>query len=152
FAETPLSRVLASPLQRAVRTAEPVARVHGLHVEPAAGLNDRDYGQWTGAERCEVIDRYGSIDAAPGVESWDALSTRVAEAFDDLVAESDGPAIVIVGHDASNRALLKTLAPDLAADADDIPQANGCWNCLTRDVADWVVTVLNASPGDGRYP
>lgn len=152
FAEVSLSRVLASPLQRAVHTAEPVARAAGLHVETVEGLNDRDYGEWTGVERSEVIDRYGSIDAAPGVESWEELSARVTQAFDEVVAESDGAAIVIVGHDASNRALLAALAPGLATSPEDIPQSNGCWNCLQRDTGGWMVTVLDATPGDGRYP
>ena len=152
FAEVNLSRVLASPLKRAVHTAEAVACAVGLRVEPVEGLNDRDYGEWTGVERSEVIDRYGSIEAAPGVESWEALSARVTQAFDDLVAESVGAAIAIVGHDASNRALLASLAPDLASNPEDIPQSNGCWNCLQRDTGGWSVTVLDATPGDGRYP
>lgn len=152
FAEVALSRVLASPLQRAVHTAEPVARAAGLNVESIEGLNDRDYGEWTGVERAEVIERFGSIEAAPGVETWDALSARVAQAFDDVVAESSGGAIAIVGHDASNRALLAMLAPGLAASPEDISQSNGCWNCLQWDAGDWTVSVLDASPGDGRYP
>ncbi|MES1956308.1 histidine phosphatase family protein [Salinisphaera hydrothermalis] len=152
FAEVSLSRVLSSPLQRAVHTAEPVARAVGLQVEPVEGLNDRDYGEWTGVERSEVIDRYGSVEAAPGVETWEALGERVTRAFDELLAESVGGAIAIVGHDASNRALLANLAPALAITPEDIPQSNGCWNCLQRDVGGWTVTVLDAIPGDGRYP
>lgn len=150
FAGVALSRVLASPLQRAVHTAEPMARSAGLSVEPIEGLNDRDYGEWTGVERSNVIERFGSIDAAPGVETWDTLSARVSRAFDELLAESDGSAIAIVGHDASNRALLATLVPDLAESPDDIPQSNGCWNCLKRDASGWTVTVLDAKPGDGN--
>lgn len=152
FSGIAISRVLASPLQRAVHTAEPMARSAGLSVEPIEGLNDRDYGEWTGVERSKVVERFGSIEAAPGVETWDALSARVSRAFDDLVAESGGTAIAIVGHDASNRALLATLAPDLAASPEDILQSNGCWNCMKRDAGGWIVTVLDARPGDGRYP
>lgn len=152
FSGVSLSRVLASPLKRAVHTAEPVAVAVGCDVEPIEGLNDRDYGEWTGVERAEVIERYGAIDAAPGVESWDELTERLLRAFDDLLAESEPGAIAIVGHDASNRALLAALTPGIADSPDDIPQANGCWNCLVREAGGWALTVLDARPGDGRHP
>ena len=68
FAGIALSRVVSSPLRRALDTARPLATVAGLNVEPDDQFNDRDYGKWTGVSRSEVIQRFGSIDAAPGVE------------------------------------------------------------------------------------
>jgi len=152
FAGLALSRVVSSPLRRAVDTASPVASAAGLKVEPDDAFNDRDYGEWTGASRSDVIQRFGSIDAAPGVESWQTLCDRVSSAFDSLLASSHGPAVVLVGHDASNRALLATLIPTLGQRPGDIPQANGCWNRLEWKDDGWTLTVLNASPGDGQCP
>lgn len=148
LAGIPLARVVASPLQRAVHTAEPTATAAGLKVETSAGLNDRDYGPWTGVLRSEVKQQFGSINAAPGVESVAALEQRVRAAFAELIAHTEGAAIVLVGHDATNRALLTGLIPELT----EAPQANGCWNQLDWDGARWQLRVLNAVPGDGQRP
>lgn len=150
FAGVALSRVLASPLQRAVETAEPLARAVGLSVEVMDALNDRDYGPWTGSDRGEVQQRFGSIDAAPGVEPWHALCERVHQAFDGLLETSAGPAIALVGHDATNRALLEVLGAAANRSPGDIAQDNGCWNCLQWRSGRWELTVLNALPGDGQ--
>ena len=152
FAGVALSRVLASPLQRAVKTAEPLAHAAGLPVETVDALNDRDYGPWTGHDRGEVEQRFGSVDAAPGVESWNALRHRMRQAFDLLLATSAGPAIALVGHDATHRALLADLIASLDPNRDDIPQDNGCWNRLEWHEGHWRLAVLNAKPGDGQRP
>lgn len=152
FTGVTLSRVLASPLQRAIQTAEPLARASGLQVEAIQAFNDRDYGPWTGSDRSEVQRRFGSIDAAPGVEPWGTLSRRVGQAFDQLLTTSAGPAIAMVGHDATNRALLAALDVIPGVAPGDITQDNGCWNCLQWRNGRWQLTVLNAVPGDGRLP
>jgi broad specificity phosphatase PhoE len=58
-----------------------------------------------------VERRYGSIDAAPGVEPMAALAERARAAFVELVAEHDSGPIVLVSHDAFNRALLQHIDP-----------------------------------------
>lgn len=60
-------RVLSSPLLRARTTADIIATAVGSHVEVSDAFDDRDYGQWTGHPRSEVIEHFGSVDAAPGV-------------------------------------------------------------------------------------
>lgn len=152
FAGVALSRVLASPLQRTIQTAEPLARASGLQVEAMQSLNDRDYGPWTGSDRGEVERRFGSIDAAPGVEPWHVLCERMRQAFTWLLATSAGPAIALVGHDATNRALLAALDAAPSLRSDDIAQDNGCWNCLQWRDGRWQLTALNALPGDGQRP
>src|SRR5688572_11702654 len=42
--------VYASPLERARETAQPIARVRKLRVKVERGLNECDFGEWTGAE------------------------------------------------------------------------------------------------------
>jgi broad specificity phosphatase PhoE len=51
------SAVIASPLRRAVQTAQPVAERAGLEAATDQRLVDRDYGQCTGTSRDSVIDR-----------------------------------------------------------------------------------------------
>jgi broad specificity phosphatase PhoE len=68
--------VVASPLLRARQTAQPVAGRVGLDVATDEHLLDRDYGQWTGAEREKVVTQWGSVDNAPGAEPPAAVGDR----------------------------------------------------------------------------
>jgi probable phosphoglycerate mutase len=56
--------VIASPLLRARQTAQPIAGRAGLDVTADEHLLDRDYGQWSGADRETVAARWGSVDDA----------------------------------------------------------------------------------------
>jgi broad specificity phosphatase PhoE len=127
--------VVASPLQRAVATAQAIGTAAGLPVTIDVRLNDRDYGPQTGLKRDEVERRYGSLDSAPGVEPMTALAHRAGKAFFQLVAELGPGPIVMVSHDAFNRALLKQLDPSL----EQIGQRTACWNQLSLRDGTWRV-------------
>jgi len=145
-------RVLSSPLQRARHTAAPIARAASVSVETDYGLNDRDYGAWTGERRDNVRAQFGSVDAAPGVETWTDLRQRIDAAFHRIVASVDQGPIVLVAHDAVNRALLQNLVSELATDADSIPQRTGCWNKLIWREGVWRLAALDLRPGEGERP
>jgi broad specificity phosphatase PhoE len=89
---------------------------------------DRDYGPWAGKARAEVEARYGSPDRAPEIERLGSLFRRVVFAAHTCASRFNS--VVIVGHDAVNRALLARLAADTTDDPDAIPQSTGCWNKL----------------------
>lgn len=143
FADIPVQRVIASPLKRALETAGPLARTQGVTVQINKALNDRDYGPWTGWERATVVERFGSIDQAPDIEDREAFNERIIHAFTQIVTEAEDSCIVIIGHDASNRALLAALFPELPTEYDKIPQANGCWNQLDYNGQTWRLVALN---------
>src|SRR4029079_15493892 len=82
FTGVALRAVYASPLQRAVQTATPLARAAGLDVIEVHEVLDRDYGPWTGHLKRTVIAEFGSVDAAPGVEPWAPFTAPVTPAFD----------------------------------------------------------------------
>lgn len=102
--------VHTSPLLRARRTAQAIADACGVSVEIDERLNDRDYGQWAGQRKQDVLSRWGSIDAAPGVEPATDVVARAMAAFEEL---ADRPGAVLVAHDAINQALLQRLDPSL---------------------------------------
>lgn len=60
-----LAAVYSSPLERARETAAPIARRAALDVSVADGLNEVDFGEWTGRTLRE-------LDEAPG---WKAFNT-----------------------------------------------------------------------------
>ncbi|CAN5247084.1 histidine phosphatase family protein [soil metagenome] len=147
FAGTVLDFVATSPLQRARDTAAPMALRTGARLRVEPRLVDRDYGPWNGRSAADLHARFGSIAAAPGVEAEAAFHRRVLAAFEALTAAAGGP-IVIVAHEAVNRALLGRIVSQGAT----ARQRPGCWNRLERGPDAWSAPVLDALPGDGRSP
>ena len=108
--------VYASPLSRAVRTAEAIARPLNLLVQVAPGLVDIDYGQWQGLTPDEARQRWPEMAHAwyeaphrariPGGETLAALQTRAMAAVRELAAEHEGQTIVLVSHTVVNRVIL----------------------------------------------
>lgn len=108
--------VYSSPLRRAVKTAEAIARQLGLQVQTHQGLIDINYGQWQGLTREEARDRWPDVFEAwylkpgtariPGGETLSQLRVRAMEAVRELAARHQGETIVLVGHTVVNRAIL----------------------------------------------
>ncbi|WP_036418467.1 histidine phosphatase family protein [Mycobacterium sp. 155] len=136
--------VLSSPLQRAVVTAQIIGAATHAPVSIDNRLNDRDYGSLTGHLRSEVIERYGSVDAAPGVEPLSELTQRARTAFEAVTAEYDTGPLVLVSHDAFNRALLGTIDPELV----NVAQRTACWNQLSLVDGSWHVDVYDQKPAE----
>lgn len=130
-------RVVSSPLRRAIETAEAIATAADLSVLIDGRLADRDYGPWAGSTEGQVIEEFGSLDGAPGVETAASVLKRAREALDDNAASlGDGP-VVMVAHDAVNRLLLTALDPGLKHRT--LPQPTACWNVLVRKADRWLV-------------
>jgi broad specificity phosphatase PhoE len=138
--------VIASPLRRAIETAEPVAVFADLNVQTDQCLLDRDYGQWTGTEQKTVDAEFGSIDNAPGVEPLAAVRKRAVDGLTGIARHHQGSTVVVVSHDAVNRQVLQAFRPDLG-DPDAIPQDNGCFNTLEWSRERWAVLSVNEVPG-----
>ncbi|MCB8044245.1 phosphoglycerate mutase family protein [Microbacterium oxydans] len=58
--------VYCSPLQRAVSTAQVIATDWESSLPLMLPSTTGDYGPWTGELKSSVVDRWGSVDAAPG--------------------------------------------------------------------------------------
>ncbi len=110
--------VYTSPLSRAVKTAEAIARHFALPVQVHPGLADIDYGAWQGLTPDEARARWPDIVEAwytaphtadiPGGETLAALRTRAMAAVSELAARHPDPqsTIVLVGHTVINRIIL----------------------------------------------
>jgi probable phosphoglycerate mutase len=109
------SAVYSSPLSRAVRTAEAIAKHFDLPVQIHPGLADIDYGEWQGLTPDEVRDRwpdalhawYHQPDEAiiPGGETLVQLRSRGMSTVNELSARH-AEQIVLVGHTVINRIIL----------------------------------------------
>jgi broad specificity phosphatase PhoE/ribonuclease HI len=99
--------VVASPLRRAVQTADLVAAEIGVAVTVDEGLRETDFGDWEGYTFAEVQQRWpdqlsawlASPDVAPPAgESFADTARRVRQARDRVLAAYDGHTVVVVSH------------------------------------------------------
>lgn len=149
FRGVTITAVVSSPLLRASQTATAVASSCGVALAVDERLADRDYGPWAGASREDVVARFGSLDAATGVEAHDAMTNRAKAAIFD--AARRGAPVLVVAHDAINRAVLSCLATT-GTRGDELPQPTGCWNRLERRGECWTAPIIGAVPGDDSRP
>ena len=106
----------SSPLVRAVRTGEAIARHFDLPVQIHSGLADIDYGEWQGLTPDEVKVRWPEIYHAwydqphlaciPSGETLQDLRTRGMAVVNELAARHGDQTIVLVGHTVINRIIL----------------------------------------------
>jgi broad specificity phosphatase PhoE len=111
-----LSAVYSSPLSRAVRTAEAIARPFALPVHPHPGLLDIDFGQWQGLTPDEARARWPAMAEAwftaphtarvPGGETLADLRTRAMKTVAELAEGHPEQTIALVGHTVINRVIL----------------------------------------------
>ena len=137
--------MISSPLLRARQTARPIAERAGLDVTVDRCLLDRDYGLWTGVSRESVIEQWGSVDGAPGVEPRSAIRDRAVRGLTDIARRHVGGTVVVVSHDAVNREVLAAFDAGLG-EPDAIPQDNGRFDTLEWQTGRWVVLAVNELP------
>lgn len=101
-----IAAVYASPMERTVETAAPIARAVGCRTRRRAGLIECDFGDWTGQRlsvlakkpEWQTVQRHPSGFRFPRGESFSEMQTRMVDAVNALVAEHPGQAIVAVSH------------------------------------------------------
>jgi probable phosphoglycerate mutase len=111
-----IAAVYASPLQRAQRTALPIAETHGQDVTPFEGLLDIDYGDWGGLAHTQVAAEWPTLYARwrrepdrvqiPGGESLADVRRRVSAGLDEILGRHQDEIVVMVGHQVVNKVML----------------------------------------------
>lgn len=114
----PIVAVYSSPLQRAYRTAEPIAARHALTIQVLDSLREGSFGSWEGMSRAEVLAHSPQNEqqlqawerdpdvAPPGGESFAMIYERILTAVEQLAQMHTGQAIVLVSHVGVIKALL----------------------------------------------
>ncbi|HEY9014349.1 MAG TPA: histidine phosphatase family protein [Gemmatimonadales bacterium] len=111
-----LEALYSSPLERALETARPIARSQGLSVETLEGLNEIEFGEWTGKslEELDPLPTWRAFNGSrstariPGGENMAEVLSRAREELDRLRQIHPGPArlVAAVSHGDVLRAIL----------------------------------------------
>ena len=106
LAKRPIAAVVASPLERARETAEPIAAMHRLPVQVEPDVHEIDFGDWTGQTFPELhampiwrdFNRFRSTVPIPGGETLHAAQARGLAAIARLRSAHRDSEVVIVSH------------------------------------------------------
>ncbi len=149
----PIKAIYSSPLSRAVKTAEPLARALGLEVITEEGFTDINFGEWQGLSPAEVAERYPELYRLwlesphlvqfPGGESLSAVRERAEKALMRVLSRHPGEEIAIVGHMVVNKLLLCAILGLGNEWFGRIEQDNGCLNIFGYDGRGFTIFLLN---------
>jgi broad specificity phosphatase PhoE len=149
LADEPIAAIYASPLQRAIETAEPTAQRLGLTVQPLEGIIDINYGDWQEHSHSEVARLYPTLYRQwlqephlvrpPRGESLEELRDRAMAALYQVTGRRQDQTILVAAHQVVNKVLVCAMLGLDNSHFWRIRQDNGCLN-----VFDYQKGVFNA--------
>ena len=148
-----LDAIYASPLQRAVETAEIIRGDRNIPVYPTDGLQEMGVGEWEGLLVSEIDEKYpGWYDVwrtAPtkvrlkGGEPFTETQKRAWKTFWEIVKKHEGKTVLIVSHMMCISSILLTIAGIPLDEIWQHPIGNGALNIVEVDgnrkavITDW---------------
>ena len=117
-----VAAVYTSPMERTRETAAPIARALGLRVRTARGLNECQFGSWTGRRLGALakLKVWATVQGQPSTfrfpdgESFAEMQARITGQVVELVARHPDRTIVCVSHaDPIKAALASALGTPL---------------------------------------
>ena len=114
FLGTKVSAVYASPMERTQETAKPIAKTLNLRVRTLQGLNECDFGDWTGRrlrdlsklKSWSIIQKQPSSFRFPNGESFTEMQNRILKTVDKILERHSGETVVCVSHADPIKAIL----------------------------------------------
>ena len=111
-----IDTIYASPLSRALTTAEIIALPHQREIIPCPELREIDFGEIEGLAYAEINERYPDFARQladwharprfPGGESHDELNQRVLQFLPRLEQHHTGETVLIVAHSGPLRLMI----------------------------------------------
>jgi probable phosphoglycerate mutase len=106
LAETPIAAIYSSPLERAVETAEPLAREKRLDISLNPDFGEVHFGNWQGKEFPEIeldpawkrFNTYRSGSRAPGGELMLETQARMVRGLFEVRARHAGETVAVFSH------------------------------------------------------
>ena len=107
FGNIKIDKIYASPLKRAMKTAEKIAAEKGLEIISEDDFREIHFGEWEGKTVPELTEKYGESYTNfirephkygfPGEGSVENVINRIKPGIDRLIAEDEGN-VLIVSH------------------------------------------------------
>jgi probable phosphoglycerate mutase len=108
FKEMEIHAIYSSPLSRAWQTAQKIAQIQTVKVEPLEGILDMSFGDWEGHAHQEIRkmdeETYRQwvesphLVKLPGGESLDDVRGRAMAALEEVLRKHSEKTIVLVSH------------------------------------------------------
>jgi phosphoserine phosphatase len=153
--DIPIDLCYASPLSRSYTTAKLCMEWHGCGVTTDERLLEINHGLWEGKLADEIAGDYGDLLTEwrttvenvimPEGESIVQVRDRAMAAFRDYALKHQGKTILVVAHDAVNKAVLCDML-DMGLDHFwQIKQDNTCINVLEYEAGKWRLVLMNST-------
>lgn len=151
-----MTAIYTSPLSRALKSAEIIAKNHGLIPKIVQGLRERSFGIWEGMTFLEIKEKY-PVEfenwannplkfCPPKGESTLEVRDRVIKVLDDILDKGDG-SVAIVAHGGVNRVILCHIMGIPLENIFRIEQDFAAINIIEFHDRYPVVKLLNFKPG-----
>lgn len=145
--------VYSSALSRAVKTAEPIAKIGGLQVQILDGILDCDFGDWQGLTSDEVKARWPvehrlwfeepEKGRVPGGETLEQVRARAVAAVETVAKRHEGQTIALVSHKVVCKVLMCTVLGLDNSHYWRIEQDNAAINVFVYRAGSYLVKLLN---------
>jgi broad specificity phosphatase PhoE len=153
LANEKIATIYASPMQRTLNSAQPLADAQHLQTQPHPGLLDIDVGAVEGMTIDEARQAFPDVMAqwlsTPGVakfpkgESFKKMRTRIVALLDELAPKHNGETIALVTHRVVCSAMLCVVLGLEPNALWRIRQDNACVNLFEKHENGFVVTLMN---------
>jgi len=99
----PIKAVYSSPLERAMETAEPIAKARSLQILPELDLRDADVGKWQGksikslrlTNAWKIVQHSPSRFTFPEGESFPGVQTRIIGVLERIARKHNKPKDIV---------------------------------------------------------
>jgi broad specificity phosphatase PhoE len=153
LADEPIAAIYASPLQRAIKTAEPTAQRLGLTPQPLEGVTDINYGDWQEHPHSEVAQLYPTLYRQwlqephlvrpPKGESLEEVRDRAMAALHQVIARHEGQTVLVAAHQVINKVLVCAMLGLDNSHFWRIRQDNGCLNIFDYQEGTFTALLIN---------
>ena len=140
-----IDHILSSPLQRALKSAEIIARELQYPLENIISSDyflERNFGECEGLTYGEAIEKYPGGNY-PGMETLEALYVRAQSAIDYLEKNYREKTTLVVSHGAFIKSVLGVITNGrISYFAEDIWIKNGTYCLLEKTEEDWKASII----------
>ena len=159
FKGVTLDAIYSSPLERALQTAEVLARTMNLEVKKSTAANEINFGEWTGKtfeelssdEQWRRFNSHRSMTIIPGGESFPEVQNRIIKEINTLALQHGEARVAIVSHADVIRAAVAYFAGTPIDLIERFEISPCCVSVVAVDKDNATLLTINNEPDLGRF-